>query len=111
MEVENAVIPTAAKMEWFLSPDAGEPIFMVSLLKFRERAEYEDGRDSELTGHEAYQIHATEVARVIREVGGQLCFGADVTRLMVGAVWWAPSRNCGMKLPLPCTPPAKRCCK
>ena len=56
MEVENAVIPTAAQMEGFLSPDAEEPIFMVNLLKFRERAEYEDGRDSELTGREAYQI-------------------------------------------------------
>ena len=33
MEVENAVIPTAAQMEGFLSPDAGEPIFMVNLLK------------------------------------------------------------------------------
>ena len=66
MEVENAVIPTAAQMEGFLSPDAGEPIFMVNLLKFRERAEYEDGRDSELSGREAYQIYATGVARLER---------------------------------------------
>ena len=44
------------------------------------------GRDSELTGREAYQIYATGVARVIREVDGQLCFGAEVTRLMLGAV-------------------------
>ena len=86
MEVENAVIPTAAQMEGFLCPDAGEPIFMLNLLKFRERAEYEDGRDSALTGREAYQIYATGVARVIKEVGGQLCFGADVKRLMLGAV-------------------------
>ena len=70
MEVENAVIPTAAQMEGFLCPNAGEPIFMVNLLKFRERAEYEDGRHSALTGLEAYQIYATGVARVIREVGG-----------------------------------------
>ena len=86
MEIENAVIPTAAQMKGFLSPNAGEPIFMVNLLKFRERGEYKDSRDSELTGREAYQISATGVARVIREVGGQLCFGADVTRLMLGAV-------------------------
>ena len=86
MEVQNAVIPTAKQMEGFLSPDAVEPIFMVNLLKFRERAKYEDGRDSELTGRDAYQSCATGVARLIREVGGQLCFGADVTRLMLGAV-------------------------
>ena len=59
---------------------------MVNLLKFRERAEYEDGRGSELSGREAYQICATGVARDIREVGGQLCFGADVARLMLGDV-------------------------
>ena len=86
MEVQNAVIPTAEQMEGFLSPDADEPIFMVNLLKFRERAEYEDRRDSELTGREAYQIYATGVARVIKEVGGQLCFGAKVARLMLGDV-------------------------
>ena len=86
MEVENAVIPTAAQMEGFLSPDAGEQIFMVNLLKFRERAEYEDGRDCELTGRAAYQIYATGVAHVIREVGGQLCFCADVARLMLADV-------------------------
>ncbi len=39
MEVENAVIPTAAKMEGLLSPDTGGPTFMVNLLKFRGRAE------------------------------------------------------------------------
>ena len=86
MEVQNAVIPIAEQMESFLSPHADAPIFMVNLLKYRERAEYEDGRDSELTGREAYQIYATGVAHVIREVGGQLCFGAEVARLMLGAV-------------------------
>ena len=106
MEVQNAVIPTAKQMESFLSPHADAPIFMVNLLKFRERAKYEDGRGSELTGRDAYQSCATGVARLIREVGGQLCFGADVTRLMLGAV-----EELWMKLPLPCIPPAKRCCK
>ena len=40
MEVHNAVTPTAEQIEGFLAPDAGGPIFMVNLLKFKERAEY-----------------------------------------------------------------------
>ena len=86
MEVHNAVTPTAEQIEGFLAPDAAGPIFMVNLLKFKERAEYEDGRETPLSGREAYALYATEVAKVITEVGGKLIFGANVERLMLGEV-------------------------
>ena len=59
---------------------------MVNLLKFKEHAEYEDGRETSLSGREAYTPFATEVAKVITQVGGKLTFGADVARLMLGEV-------------------------
>ena len=59
---------------------------MVNLLKFKDHAEYEDGRKTQLTGREAYQIYAGGVAKVITQVGGKLIFGADVARLMLGEV-------------------------
>ena len=86
MEVHNAVTPTAEQIEGFLAPDAAGPIFMVNLLKFKERAEYEDGRETPLSGREAYALYATEVAKVITQVGGKLIFGANVERLMLGEV-------------------------
>ena len=86
MEVHNAVTPTAEQIEGFLAPDAAEPIFMVNLLKFKERAEYEDGRETPLSGREAYALYAAEVAKVITQVGGKLIFGANVERLMLGEV-------------------------
>ena len=86
MEVHNAVTPTAEQMEGFLAPDAARPIFMVNLLKFKERAEYEDGRETPLSGREAYALYAAEVAKVITQVGGKLIFGANVERLMLGEV-------------------------
>ena len=49
MEVHNAVTPTAEQIEGFLAPGAAGPIFMVNLLKFKERAEYEDGRETPLS--------------------------------------------------------------
>ena len=86
MEVHNAVTPTAEQIEGFLAPDAAGPIFMVNLLKFNERAEYEDGRETRLSGREAYALYAAEVAKVITQVGGKLVFGANVERLMLGEV-------------------------
>ena len=86
MEVHNAVTPTAEQIEGFIAPDAAGPIFMVNLLKFKERAEYEDGRETPLSGREAYALYAAEVATVITQVGGKLIFGANVERLMLGEV-------------------------
>ena len=86
MEVHNAVTPTAEQIEGFLAPDTAGPIFVVNLLKFKARAEYEDGRETSLSGREAYALYATEVAEVITQVGGKLTFGADVSRLMLGEV-------------------------
>ena len=86
MEVHNAVTPTAEQIEGFLAPDAAGPIYMLNLLKFKAHAEYEDGRETSLSGREAYMLYATEVAKVITQVGGKLTFGADVKRLMLGEV-------------------------
>ena len=86
MQVHNAVTPTAEQIDGFLAPDAAGPIYMLNLLKFNAHAEYEDGRETSLSGREAYMLYATEVAKVIIQVGGKLTFGAEVKRLMLGEV-------------------------
>ena len=42
MKVENKVMPNEKQMEEFLEEGHDEPIFMVNLLKFKDRAEYPD---------------------------------------------------------------------
>ena len=86
MEVTNAVSPSQAQLEGFLDPDARGPIYMLNLLSFKEKAEYADGRETTLSGKEAYQIYAAGVSKVITQVGGHLGFGADIERLMLGEV-------------------------
>ena len=86
MEVHNAITPTSEQIEGFLAPNAAGPIYMVNLLKFKAHAEYEDGRETSLSGREAYMLYATEVAKVITLVGGKLTFGGEVKRLMLGEV-------------------------
>ena len=86
MEVRNAVSPTETQLQEFFEPEAKSPIYMVNLLKFYERAKYEDGRQSELTGREAYRLYARAVAQLITQVGGQVGFSGEVSRLMLGEV-------------------------
>ena len=86
MEVNNKVTPSEAQMQGFLEQGHDEPIYMLNLLKFKERAEYEDGRDSDLTGEQAYGIYGQAVADLLVKVGGAPVFSASVKRLMLGEV-------------------------
>ena len=71
MEVKNSVIPNKDQMDEFLEGDIESPISMVNLLKFKEKAEYEDGRDTNLSGKEAYMIYGIEVQEHLKKVGGE----------------------------------------
>ena len=41
---------------------------MVNLLKFKKKAEYEDGRDTQMSGKQAYQIYAIEVQEHLKKL-------------------------------------------
>ena len=86
MEVKNSVIPNKDQMDEFLEGDIDSPISMVNLLKFKEKAEYEDGRDTNLSGKEAYMIYGIEVQEHLKKVGGEMVFGGEISRLMLGEV-------------------------
>ena len=86
MRVKNAVIPNEEQMAGFLEGDSETPIKMVNLLKFKDKADYKDGRQTSLSGKEAYQIYADEVQGHLEKVGGQSIFFGEVERLMLGEV-------------------------
>ncbi|MBJ65495.1 MAG: DUF1330 domain-containing protein [Rhodobiaceae bacterium] len=86
MEVKNAVSPTDEQMKGFFEGDVDTPIYMVNLLKFKDKAEYEDGRETNLTGAEAYLIYGQEVQDHLKKVGGEAIFSGRVERLMLGEV-------------------------
>ena len=46
MEVVNKVVPNSEQIEGFAKPGPEGPIYMVNLLKFKEKAIYEDGRQT-----------------------------------------------------------------
>lgn len=87
MDVTNEVMPTSKeRIAEMMEPGPDGPISMVNLLKFKDHAEYEDGRATELSGREAYQIYGREVSKLIRDYGGEITFVGDVTFLALGQV-------------------------
>ena len=86
MKVVNKVYPDKEQIKGFMEPVSEGPICMVNLLKFKDRAAYEDGRDTDLTGREAYALYEEGVKKLLQEIGGGIGFEGDVARLALGEV-------------------------
>jgi hypothetical protein len=86
MEYINATTKTEQQMEALLKADNGGPVCMVNLLKFKEKAEYEDGRETDLSGIEAYQIYGAVTGSLIKKLGGDVVFTTVFKGMVVGEV-------------------------
>ena len=87
MNVTNEVMPTEPERIAAMQEAGPEgPIIMVNLLKFKEHAEYADGRESDLTGYEAYAIYGRAVTDLLPQFGGEAMLAGDVTFLALGQV-------------------------
>jgi uncharacterized protein (DUF1330 family) len=85
MRFVNEVYPSSdAQRKAMMELGPKGPIVMVNLLKFKDRAAYEDGRATDLSGREAYALYGQAVVPLIEAVGGRLLFGADVNFLSLG---------------------------
>ena len=86
MKVVNKVYPDKEQIKGFMEPVSEGPICMVNLLKFKDKAAYEDGRDTDLSGREAYALYEEGVKKLLQEIGGGVGFEGDVERLALGEV-------------------------
>ena len=86
MDVANAQGPTRAQQMAALERDDGQPIYMLNLLKFRDRAVYADGRETSLTGQEAYGLYGRAMRKLVAAAGGTLVFSGRVRGLLIGEV-------------------------
>ena len=66
---KNFINPTKEDFARFREMDRPGPIHMLNLLKFREKAAYEDGTIA--TGLEAYQSYARESGAIFERLGGR----------------------------------------
>ena len=86
MKVENALLPTPEQIQGLLTDSDEGPVAMLNLLKFREKAQYADGRETDLSGQEAYMLYGAEMKKIVEAGGGRFLYSGLPTRLMIGLV-------------------------
>jgi len=85
MATLNALDPTPEQIKAFLGhPRANDPVFMLNLLKFKNRASYKDGED--ISGKAAYNRYASAFSDLVKKAGidGGAIFGGKVNVLLIG---------------------------
>ena len=86
MKFENKVLPNEQQLKGFDdNPEIG-PIKMLNLVKLKKHAEYSDGRETNLTGLEAYLLYGKETEEHLKKVGAKVIFSGPVSRLMIGEI-------------------------
>ena len=78
------IYPSEEQFRALASASFEGPVQMLNLLKFKERAEYEDGRETNLTGREAYALYAEKMIPFVAEHGGRLVHSSEPHLLMIG---------------------------
>lgn len=78
----NYIDPERGQFEAFKALPRDEPIMMLNLLRFRDRAAYDDGREA--TGAEAYDAYGRESAPVFHRVGGEIIWRGAPEVVLIG---------------------------
>ncbi len=82
--MENVLQPTGDQVRAFRDRQTGDPIAMLNLLKFREKAVYEDGRPSGLSGREAYGLYGKAFKEIMSPRGVTILYSGDVRGALIG---------------------------
>lgn len=90
MTLLNAVDPTPAQIKAFLAHErAGEPVYMLNLLKFKKQASYRDAAtnpENDVSGETAYARYAKAFGEMMRakDIGFETSFSGRINALMIG---------------------------
>ena len=76
--------PSAEQLKKFIQAAPSGPVTMLNLLKFKEKAVYADGRESNLSGQEAYGLYGLEMGKLMGTDGGRSVFSAATNTLVIG---------------------------
>ena len=79
-----ATQPRPDQLETLAKRKPEGPLYMLNLLKFKEKAEYADGRETDLSGEQAYTLYGQGVAKLILEMGGGFEFVGKANTLVIG---------------------------
>ena len=79
-----ALQPTGDQVRAFRDRATGEPVSMLNLLRFRDKAVYEDGRASDLSGEAAYQLYGNAFEEIMGPKGARVIYTGEVRGFLIG---------------------------
>lgn len=82
--MQNVLQPTGDQVRAFRDRQTGEPIAMLNLLKFKDKAAYPDGRETDLTGREAYGLYGKAFAEIMEPQGVKVLYSGEMKGLLIG---------------------------
>ena len=95
MAVLNALEPSPEQIAAFLAhKSSNEPVFMLNLLKFKEKASYKNGED--VSGRQAYERYANAFNDLLQAAGlaqSALVFSGQINAWMIGRGDGADNEN------------------
>jgi len=74
--------PEREQFDAFKALPRDEPVMMLNLVRYRDKAAYEDGREA--TGAEAYAAYGRESGPVFRRVGGEILWRGKQVLMLIG---------------------------
>ena len=86
MNITNQLHPSPEQAKAFFGAEDDGPMCMVNMLKFKDKAEYADGSEPELSGRDAYLRYGSAIQTCLMAVGGKARFSGMTTDLMIGEV-------------------------
>ena len=78
----GTVDPAAIEVLGSFPPDEDGPVWMVNLMRYRDRADYADGRETELTGREADDLYAP--LDTLADLGAEVVLFGEVEDQLLG---------------------------
>jgi len=101
--------PTEDQLKDVAGANQDEPVAMVNLLKFKDKATYADDAPEaaeNLSGAEAYMRYGIGVYKVLESIGAKPVFNGPASRYVIGsgddwdavAVVWYPSRKAFLEM-------------
>ena len=87
MDVVNELMPSdPEQVAGLMEKGPAGPIYMLNLLKFNDKAAYDDGRETALSGREAYAMYGKAASEILKDFGGRVILAMDVSFLSLGKV-------------------------
>jgi len=85
----NAIDPTPEQIQAFLKQPDDAPVFMLNLLKFKDKAAYNDGED--VSGKVAYGRYAKAFGQLLKDLnveGAETIYGGAANVVLIGQADW-----------------------